>query len=118
MKLGKLKIEPLFAWYDLWTGFYWDHQKKVLYWLPIPMFGLKFSLKKPRIQRLPVEGSNDFFFVPYIHLEMTLEDAIKHAREKAAGKGRCAEDHQRLAEWLEELRSRRENDVSKPKQQS
>ena len=38
---------------------------------------------------------------------MTLDDAIAHAREIAAGCGECAEEHAQLAEWLEELRGRR-----------
>jgi len=56
MRLGRLKIKPLFAWYDLWTGFFWDQKKKVLYWLPLPMLGLKFSLrKKERMHRIEIE---------------------------------------------------------------
>ena len=36
---------------------------------------------------------------------MTLDDAIAHAREIAAGcGGECADEHAQLAEWLEELR--------------
>lgn len=34
---------------------------------------------------------------------MTLEEAITHAREIAEHGGECAEDHEQLAEWLEEL---------------
>ena len=34
---------------------------------------------------------------------MTLEEAIKHCEEKACGKSQCAQDHQQLKEWLEEL---------------
>lgn len=34
---------------------------------------------------------------------MTLDEAIQHARDKAAEGGDCAEDHKQLATWLEEL---------------
>lgn len=59
---------------------------------------------------------------------MTLEEAIKHARDVASKKYaegmlchanpndekldsciECAKDHEQLAEWLEELRQNREN---------
>ena len=39
-------------------------------------------------------------------MNMTLEEAIEHCKEVAAtcsNKG-CAQDHQQLAEWLEELK--------------
>jgi hypothetical protein len=38
---------------------------------------------------------------------MTLEEAIRHAEEKAKCGGECGEDHAQLAEWLKELRERR-----------
>ena len=38
-----MRIEPLFAWYDLWIGFYWDRRARVLYVLPVPMLGVKIS---------------------------------------------------------------------------
>ena len=38
---------------------------------------------------------------------MTLEEAIKHAEEKAKCGGKCGEDHAQLAMWLKELRERR-----------
>lgn len=43
-----MKIDPIFAWYDLWVGFFWDAQKRRLYVLPIPCFGvvITFDHKK------------------------------------------------------------------------
>ena len=38
---------------------------------------------------------------------MTLDEAIAHAREIAAGCEECADEHAQLAEWLEELRDLR-----------
>ena len=45
---------------------------------------------------------------------MTLDEAIGHAREVArtCDDSRCAKDHERLAEWLEELRLARESRLS------
>ena len=36
---------------------------------------------------------------------MTLEEAIKHAEEKAKGCSACANDHRQLAEWLKKLKN-------------
>jgi hypothetical protein len=34
-----MKIKPIFAWYDLWVGVFYDRTKRRLYVFPIPMFG-------------------------------------------------------------------------------
>lgn len=41
---------------------------------------------------------------------MTLEEAIKHCEGKASGCSKCADEHRQLAEWLRELKVRREMD--------
>lgn len=40
---------------------------------------------------------------------MTLDEAIAHAREKSQCEGENARDHIQLAEWLQELKIRRQN---------
>lgn len=39
-----MKIKVIFAWYDLWIGFFFDMKKVKIYVFPIPMVGLEISL--------------------------------------------------------------------------
>ena len=41
-------------------------------------------------------------------MTMTLNDAITHALEKAAEAHACGDEHYQLAQWLIELKARRE----------
>lgn len=40
---------------------------------------------------------------------MTLDEAIRHCKEKACDNTQCALEHKQLAEWLEELKEYRKN---------
>jgi hypothetical protein len=42
-----MRIRPLFAWYDLWIGAYWDRKAHALYVLPLPMLGFVVEWRCP-----------------------------------------------------------------------
>lgn len=42
----RMKVQLLFAWYDLWVGFFWDKKKRWLYFLPIPCVGIIVKFQK------------------------------------------------------------------------
>lgn len=44
----RMKIQPIFAWYDLWIGLYWDRTKRRLYILPLPCIGLYVQFKEDK----------------------------------------------------------------------
>lgn len=35
-----MRVRPIFAWYDLWIGAFWDAEKCRLYILPVPCIGI------------------------------------------------------------------------------
>ena len=41
-----MTVRPIFAWYDLWIGAFWDGSHRRLYVFPIPMFGLLFQFRE------------------------------------------------------------------------
>ena len=41
-----MTVRPLFAWYDLWVGAFWDRQKRRLYIFPVPCLGVVIELRK------------------------------------------------------------------------
>jgi hypothetical protein len=46
-----MRIRPIFAWYDLWIGAFYDREKRRLYVFPIPMFG--FYVERATITPAP-----------------------------------------------------------------
>lgn len=34
-----MRLRPMFAWYDLWVGVFWDRKKRRLYVFPLPCVG-------------------------------------------------------------------------------
>jgi hypothetical protein len=42
-----VRIKPIFAWYDLWVGVFWDRAKLRLYVLPLPCVGIVLDFAKP-----------------------------------------------------------------------
>jgi hypothetical protein len=46
----RVSIKPIFAWYDLWVGAFWDSTKRRLYLFPVPMLGvvIQFPSARPR----------------------------------------------------------------------
>lgn len=39
----RFRVRPMFAWYDLWVGVFWDRKQKQLYVFPVPMLGFKIG---------------------------------------------------------------------------
>lgn len=46
MDAKDLSVKPVFAWYDLWVGAFYDKAKRRLYIFPLPMVGLKIQLPR------------------------------------------------------------------------
>jgi len=40
-----MRVKGIFVWYDFWVGFFYDRKSKMLYFFPIPMFGIKIDCR-------------------------------------------------------------------------
>lgn len=40
-----MTIKPIFAWYDIWVGAYWDRSNLKLHVLPLPCIGVVIQFK-------------------------------------------------------------------------
>ncbi len=54
-----MRVSLIFAWYDLWIGFFWDKKKRCLYFFPIPILGIIFKFNKPMKQELKTKMAMD-----------------------------------------------------------
>jgi len=45
-RIGSI-TRPIFAWYDLWVGAFWDQAKRRLYVLPLPCVGIVIDFARP-----------------------------------------------------------------------
>ena len=44
----RMKVRPVFAWYDLWVGFYWDRAARALYaMVPLVGIAIEFNRRTP-----------------------------------------------------------------------
>lgn len=41
----RINLSVFFAWYDAWVGFYYDREKEVLYFCPLPMVVFQLDRK-------------------------------------------------------------------------
>jgi hypothetical protein len=59
-----MKVRPVLKWNDLYVGFFWDPKTTTLYWLIIPMVGLKFIFfgkRKSPYEWSGQQGWNDIY---------------------------------------------------------
>lgn len=51
-----MTIRPMFAWYDLWIGVFYDRAKRKVYVMPLPCLGFVVTLDSKPGQRKPLKG--------------------------------------------------------------
>lgn len=44
-RMSEMRMRPLFAWYDLWIGVFWDRKSRKLYILPVPCLGVVITFR-------------------------------------------------------------------------
>lgn len=81
-----MRIKPIFAWFDFWVGLFWDRTKRILYFFPIPMVGVKIDLSDIEVVYYGPENDPDppvelLEIVPDARYGGTIEDAQKAANE-------------------------------------
>ena len=72
-----MTLKPIFAWYDIWIGAFWDQAKRRLYIFPIPMLGvvIQFSPKAPMIEHTRLLPCPFCGGVPDIAIEPETEES-------------------------------------------
>lgn len=97
-----MKVKLIFAWYDLWIGFFWDKKKSWLYIFPLPTLGiiLKFKdvieidINDPEFNQPIEEGWSDGhedhpgFHAQGCECSMCLSDHMKSQLKKIEEQGR------------------------------
>jgi hypothetical protein len=51
------KFSFIFAWYDLWIGFFWDREAHWLYWFPLPTVGIVLKFRPKITMYQPYDGT-------------------------------------------------------------